>query len=167
MRIGDRINDWAAALTSDCLQLVPTFQEPLTVRVASDDQQIRQPEAPLPKVAQELPQLFDDLPGPSASVELTLNGLSKGSEPVLIEHFRIDRDHSNAFEVWKRLGSPQYPTPDQTATLEQASQLSPLKSPEWHRATDGRLTLKFTLPRQAVSLLLIHNPSTDSGHATR
>ena len=51
----------------------------------------------------------DDVPGPAAEVELTLSGLPAGDGPVLLEHFRIDRDHSNAFEAWKRMGSPQQP----------------------------------------------------------
>jgi xylan 1,4-beta-xylosidase len=97
----------------------------------------------------------DDVPGPSASVELTLSGLPTGSAPLLVEHFRIDRDHSNAFEVWKRMGSPQTPTPEQVAELERVSGLTLLKSPEWLRAPDGRLTLRFELPRQAVSLILL------------
>ncbi len=48
-----------------------------------------------------------DLPGPSAAVDLALTGLpaSTANRPVLLQHFRIDRDHSNAFETWKRLGS--------------------------------------------------------------
>ena len=55
----------------------------------------------------------DDVPGPDAAVELSLTGLPAGDGPVLLEHFRIDRDHSNAFEAWKRMGSPQNPTPEQ------------------------------------------------------
>lgn len=97
----------------------------------------------------------DDVPGPDAEVELSLSGLPAGGGPVLLEHFRIDRDHSNAFEAWKRMGSPQEPTHEQYATLERASDLALLGSPEWVRPKDGTLTLRFSLPRQAVSLLVL------------
>jgi xylan 1,4-beta-xylosidase len=73
----------------------------------------------------------------------------------LLQHFRIDADHSNAFAAWKRMGSPQQPTPGQYAELERASNLAFLTSPEWLRPQSGKLTLKFSLPRQAVSLLVL------------
>lgn len=97
----------------------------------------------------------DDVPGPAADVELSLSGLPAGDDPVLLEHFRIDRDHSNAFEAWKRMGSLQHPTPAQQAELVRASDLGLLGSPEWVRPEGGKLTLRFTLPRQAVSLLVL------------
>jgi xylan 1,4-beta-xylosidase len=101
----------------------------------------------------------DDLPGPVAEVELSLIGLLPENTPVLLEHFRIDRDHSNSFEAWKRMGSPQRPTPEQYAELERSSDLALLGSPEWVRPEGGKLTVRFTLPRQAVSLLVL-----DRGH---
>jgi len=97
----------------------------------------------------------DEVPGPDAAVELSLTGLPVGGTPVLLEHFRIDREHSNAFEAWKRMGSPQDPTPGQFAELQRASDLALLGSPEWVRPKDGKLTIRFTLPRQAVSLLVL------------
>jgi xylan 1,4-beta-xylosidase len=97
----------------------------------------------------------DDVPGPAAEVELNLSGLPAGDGPVLLEHFRIDRDHSNSFEAWKRMGSPQAPTPEQRADLERSSDLALLGSPEWVRPEGGKLTVRFTLPRQAVSLLVL------------
>ena len=80
---------------------------------------------------------------------------SRTGEPVLLEHFRIDRDHSNAFEAWKRMGSPARPTPEQYGELERSSDLALLGSPEWVRPADGKLTVRFALPRQAVSLLVL------------
>ncbi len=97
----------------------------------------------------------DDVPGPAAEVEFSLTGLPTGDAPVLLEHFRIDRDHSNAYEAWRRMGAPPQPTPEQRAVLERASDLAPLGSPRWVRTEGGKLTLRFTLPRQAVSLLVL------------
>ena len=90
-------------------------------------------------------------------------GLPVGGTPVLLEHFRIDRDHSNAFEAWKRMGSPQDPTPGQFAELQRASDLALLGSPEWVRPKDGKLTIRFTLPRQAVSLLVLDSDQKSEG----
>ncbi len=41
----------------------------------------------------------DDVPGPTADVALSFDGLPESKDPVLLRHFRIDHDHSNAFEV--------------------------------------------------------------------
>ena len=74
---------------------------------------------------------------------------------MLLEHYRIDREHSNAFEAWKRMGSPQRPTPEQYAALERSSELALLGSPRWLHPEGGKLTLRLNLPRQAVSLLVL------------
>lgn len=82
-------------------------------------------------------------------------GAGDGDEPWLLEQFRIDRDHSNAFEAWTRMGSPQNPTSEQQGELRKASDLALLGSPEWVQPKEGTLTLRFNLPRQAVSLLVL------------
>src|SRR5262249_19519893 len=97
----------------------------------------------------------DDVPGPTAAVDLSLTGLPAADGRLLLNEYRIDRQHSNSFEAWKRMGSPQQPTPLQYAELRQAGQLALLTSPQWLRAEKGQATLSFELPRQAVSLLVI------------
>lgn len=93
----------------------------------------------------------DDLPAPSSEIELVINGLPN-VRPRL-QHYRIDATHSNAYEAWKRLGAPAQPTPAQYRQLERAGQLELLQAPESLRTTNGSVTLKFSLPRQGVSLL--------------
>jgi xylan 1,4-beta-xylosidase len=95
----------------------------------------------------------DDLPAPAAPIELTVDGLPQTAQPVLLEHFRIDSTHSNAFSAWKNMGSPQSPSPEQYAELERAGQLELLTSPEWIPIRTGSAKLKFLLPRQAISLV--------------
>jgi xylan 1,4-beta-xylosidase len=90
-------------------------------------------------------------PGPDAPVKLTISGL--GSGRLLLEHFRVDSEHSNSYEAWKRMGSPQQPTPEQYAQLERAGQLENLDSPHWVTPKDGRVQVDFALPRHAVSLI--------------
>ena len=58
--------------------------------------------------------------------------------------------HSNAYEAWKKMGSPQAPTAEQRTALEFMGKLQVLKAPERVTVADGRLTVTFTLPRQAV-----------------
>ncbi len=95
----------------------------------------------------------DDLSGPSASVDIKIDGLSVQSGKMRLEHFRIDQEHSNAFAAWQRLGSPQKPTPQQYAQLEKAGQLATLPSSAVIPVQDRSARIRFELPRQAVSLL--------------
>jgi len=97
----------------------------------------------------------DDLPAPAAPVRLTLAGLPAAAGRVLVEHYRIDGDHSNAYTLWQQMGSPQKPTPEQYARLEAAGQLQLLRSPEWLPVKDGKLEMAFPLPRQGVSLIKV------------
>jgi len=51
----------------------------------------------------------DDLPAAPAPVHMGAGGHPKTAARVLMEHYRIDDEHSNAFTAWKRMGSPQQP----------------------------------------------------------
>jgi xylan 1,4-beta-xylosidase len=96
----------------------------------------------------------DDIAGPAADVTLDISGLAR--EPKITQ-LRIDAEHANAFAAWQRMGSP--PVPDKAAyeSLRVASQLVEVEGPAAKRA--GRmLQLRFTLPRQGVSLLLVSSP---------
>jgi xylan 1,4-beta-xylosidase len=95
----------------------------------------------------------EDASADGSPVELKLTGVPLTVKRVRLEHYRIDRDHSNAYTVWKQMGSPQAPTPEQTAQLKAAGQLQTLGSPRWIANQAGTVEVKFTLPRQAVSLL--------------
>jgi xylan 1,4-beta-xylosidase len=95
----------------------------------------------------------DDVPGPDASVEFELAGLPSGNRAIALHHYRIDGKHSNAFETWKRLGSPQKPTAQQYADLEKAGKLAEIDARSL-QAVDGKITLLVMLPRQAVSFLV-------------
>jgi xylan 1,4-beta-xylosidase len=97
----------------------------------------------------------DDLPAAAAPVQLTLAGLPAGAARVLVEHYRIDSDHSNAYTVWQQMGSPQQPTAEQYARLAVAGQLQLLGSPEWMGTKDAKLELLFDLPRQGISLVKV------------
>jgi xylan 1,4-beta-xylosidase len=95
----------------------------------------------------------DELAAAPAAVHVAFTGVP-GSR-VRVEHFRIDDQHSNAYTAWKRMGSPQKPTPEQYSQLEAAGQLELLGSPEWRTVKGGELSLDFALPRHAVSLVCV------------
>ena len=95
----------------------------------------------------------DDLPAPPVDVQITVGGVPPGVTKVLLEHYRIDETHSNAYTAWKNMGSPQSPTPEQYASLKAAGQLQLLSSPVWLDVDNGKVTIETSLPRQAVSLL--------------
>jgi xylan 1,4-beta-xylosidase len=95
----------------------------------------------------------DDLPFPAAPIDLVITGLPTDARRGLLEHFRIDSDHSDAFTAWKKMGSPQSPSESEYKTLESAGQLQLLSSPAWVELQRGGVRLHFALPRQALSLV--------------
>ena len=99
----------------------------------------------------------DDLPAPDAPVQLLVSGIPSSASRVLVKHFRIDNNHSNSYTLWKKMGRPQNPTPEQYAELEAAGQLQLLTSPEWVNIKKaGTLELNFPLPRHSVSLIQVN-----------
>src|SRR3989442_1111411 len=101
----------------------------------------------------------DDMPGPEAVVELTLDSLPLASGKADLQQFRIDEEHGNAFALWKNMGSPQQPTSEQYTQLERAGQLAAMGAAETVRVEGGKATVRFKLPRQGVSLLQIGRAS--------
>ena len=97
----------------------------------------------------------DDVPGPAAEVSLVVEGLGVPQRRAKLQHFRIDGDHGNAYTAWRRMGSPQPPSSAQYAELEKASELATLKGPMAVDIADGRATMRFMLPRQGVSLVVL------------
>jgi xylan 1,4-beta-xylosidase len=101
----------------------------------------------------------DDVAGPDAAIELSATGLGAVSGSATLTHYRIDQDHSNSYAAWKRLGSPIAPNDQHYADLEKAGKLEQLSRPEQIKLEGGTATLKFTLPRQGVSLLVLELPA--------
>lgn len=93
----------------------------------------------------------DDVKDSAATVEVTIKGIP--AKQVQLHHYRIDDQFSNSYEAWKKMGSPQNPSPAQIAELEKAGQLQLYTSPQWSNTTNGELLIKMQLPRQAVSFV--------------
>jgi xylan 1,4-beta-xylosidase len=93
----------------------------------------------------------DDVAAPVATLRITITGLPTGR--ILLRHYRIDETHSNAWTVWKKMGSPQHPSEEEYAALETAGQLQEIDSPRWIVVKASEATIDISTPRQAVSLL--------------
>ncbi len=89
--------------------------------------------------------------GTPESVRVNISGVN--AKKVTLTHYTIDGQHSNSYEVWKKMGSPQNPTAEQIATLEKAGQLETVGNPQKLDVKAGSLVVDIVLPRQAVSLL--------------
>jgi xylan 1,4-beta-xylosidase len=97
----------------------------------------------------------DDVPGDEAAVDLTFVGLPQESGTARLEHFRVDDEHSNAYTAWQRMGSPQKLTDHQFAELEKAGRLAKAEPPRAVTIENRQAKIRFQLPRQGVSLVLL------------
>src|SRR6202012_2242592 len=95
----------------------------------------------------------DDLPGPDADIDLALDGLPVAHGKVKVTHYRIDATHSNSYQAWLLMGSPEPLTEKQRTELEQAGKLTELEPPKELTVKDSSIHVPITLPRQGVSLL--------------
>ena len=95
----------------------------------------------------------DDVPAAPAQAEIAIASIPAGTKRVLLERYRVDETHSDAYTIWLQMGSPQELTPDQFQKLKAAGQLQTLTSPQWLDVRDGKVAVSSLLPRQAVELL--------------
>lgn len=93
----------------------------------------------------------EDIQGAGSPVSLTITGLN--AKKAKMTHYRIDALHSNSYEVWKKMGSPQSPTFEQIQTLEKSGKLEMLDKPKTLKIKDGKAVITMQLPRQAVSFI--------------
>ena len=91
-----------------------------------------------------------DKKGEFSKVSIDITGITSSSAKLI--HYRIDDELSNSYELWKKMGSPQNPTPAQIAALKKAGQLAMVKPPKKVSISKGTLHVETDLPRQAVDL---------------
>ncbi len=89
----------------------------------------------------------------AAPATVTVKGLPKGASRVRLTHYRIDDSHSNAYTVWKAMGSPQSPSVEQIAQLKDKDGLQLLDAPRWLVAQDGAVTVDTVMPAHSISLM--------------
>jgi xylan 1,4-beta-xylosidase len=96
----------------------------------------------------------DDLPGPDAAIDLSVNNLSWRDGELAVTHFCIDSKYSNAYEAWRSMGSPPQPSLEQYAALEKSGQLQQEERFQKVMVKAGKVSLQLNLPRQGVSLVV-------------
>jgi xylan 1,4-beta-xylosidase len=93
----------------------------------------------------------DDVAGPDAAIALKLTGLGRQTKAT---QWRVDGSTANAFSAWKAMGAPQSPNEKQYVELERASVMHAATLPA-PAISNGAATIRFALPRQGVSLLVL------------
>ncbi|MBN1760608.1 MAG: hypothetical protein JW863_19930 [Chitinispirillaceae bacterium] len=87
------------------------------------------------------------------NVSLTINNLPLATGKVEVKHYRIDSEHSNPYGVWLQKGKPSA-NGNGWGEVVAASNLAVLDS-ETIDFTGGAYTKTISLPRQAVSFLML------------
>lgn len=90
-----------------------------------------------------------DVAAPPAQVTLRLRGLT--APATQMQEYLVDRDHSNAYAQWLKMGSPSAPTAQQQAALIAASQLDQVQSRKLV-ITNKEAEITVPLSRQGVAL---------------
>jgi xylan 1,4-beta-xylosidase len=71
-----------------------------------------------------------------------------------MEEYSIDEVNSNAYTLWKKMGSPQQVRPSQYADLENAAKLK-LINKKSVKINTGLSSINIQMPRQSVKLFKI------------
>ncbi len=85
--------------------------------------------------------------GGSKTIAFDLKGVRVNAHAAIR---RVDSSHGDTLDVWKKMGSPNYPTKAQIEALRKASETGP---PEVRPIRDGRLTL--TIPPMGLAVVEI------------
>jgi xylan 1,4-beta-xylosidase len=92
---------------------------------------------------------------PAVTGNVSVSGLPAGVKKVRVRKWRIDDTHSNAYTVWKAMGSPTHPDAEQTMKLEAAGQLQEMGTEKSVAAANGEVRLEQTLPGESVALYAV------------
>jgi xylan 1,4-beta-xylosidase len=94
--------------------------------------------------------------GGARVASVAVRGLPKGVSHVRLTQYRIDDAHSNAYTVWKAMGSPQSPTLAQFAELKAKDGLQQLEPPHEVDVRDDAVTVSTEMPSHSISLLKLN-----------
>jgi xylan 1,4-beta-xylosidase len=108
----------------------------------------------------------EDTSDESPPLEICLNIEGLPDSSYTLYHYRIDSSHSNATTAWEDMEQPDTPSQEQLMELESSSQLQLIGPPSLLKIKDGQKTIRFSLPPNAVSVLVLgeeHSPSLNPG----
>jgi len=92
----------------------------------------------------------DDKPDQAEMVDVTVVNIPTKNATMNI--YVIDQEHSNSYELWKKMGSPQNPTQQQVNDLEKSGKLKCIQTTEM-KIANGEIKVPVKLARQAVALI--------------
>jgi xylan 1,4-beta-xylosidase len=95
----------------------------------------------------------DDQPALDARVNLQVNSIP--AKKIRMEEYSIDGVNSNAYTLWKKMGSPQQVMPSQYADLEKAGKLK-LINKQNVKIKTGLSSMVIQMPRQSVKLIKLN-----------
>lgn len=98
---------------------------------------------------------YHDLNKTWPTVNVNLEIIEIPAKKAIMYHYRVDDEHSNSYEVWKDMGSPQNPSSEEILQLEKVGKLQLLNDPKNVSIKKGKLTIPVDLPGQSVSLLVL------------
>jgi xylan 1,4-beta-xylosidase len=93
----------------------------------------------------------DDLPRNPIKLSLNVKGIP--SKNITITTYVIDQNNSNAYVLWKKMGSPQQPTAEQITQLEKEGQLVELSYAVKADVNKGSWNSSLVMSLQTVVLL--------------
>jgi len=93
--------------------------------------------------------------GESKTITLNISPQWSPDIKVRMKHWRIDKDHSNAFTAFKEAGSPELPNPFEIDAIKKRMDLE-LFEPEKQSTVEELTRLEFELPCNGVSLVEIN-----------
>jgi xylan 1,4-beta-xylosidase len=95
----------------------------------------------------------DDTARPGADVTLELSGLKLPDGSATVEIRRVDAEHGDAYTAWRKMGSPEKPTPEQVEDLRRAATVVPENATTV--VAGGKAALQVSVPDQGVVLVEI------------
>ena len=103
----------------------------------------------------------EDVLGPAAHVNLSVRGLPKSyAKGARLIQYRIDDAHSNAYAVWKKMGSPLTLNDTDFDLLKAQAGLQEMAPAAAAPVTKDEARLSLDLPRQGVALFVL-TPATN------
>jgi xylan 1,4-beta-xylosidase len=92
----------------------------------------------------------DDVVVPAAEIALDVDGVP--ARKVHVQRFLVDAQHSNAYGVWQRMGSPEQPMAEQFMELQRAARLERVERFD-SVVHGGHVGLDLKLERQGIMLV--------------
>jgi xylan 1,4-beta-xylosidase len=89
---------------------------------------------------------------PAEQASVIVRGVPAGVKQVRVREWRIDDTHSNAYTVWKAMGSPAHLGAEQMTKLEAAGKLQEMGVERRVDVVGGEVRLEQELPGESVAL---------------